>query len=222
MLIDLQVHSNFGSPDSALSYEQIIEGCQNADIQGVALTEHRAVDSKAPAVFARAGLVLVPGREVSCAGAHLLILSADASVFDDLPVLIDPQTLARIRKHAAIVWAHPAAPAGSSAYAPRLPKVGPLKGSIDAVEVLNGRHLHFPDAIGIAQELAAELGVALTGGSDAHREGEVGRCVTAVKAGKSQDASGVVEAIKRGDCRAVLNDLVAGAPYRSDLAEYLR
>lgn len=199
--------------------------CERSRIDGVALTEHDPPDhSEAVAQMTAAGLLAVTAREVSCIGAHLLVISPDQEVLRELPRVVDPTHPMLGRQDIAIVWAHPAAPSGSSAYAPVSADPERLRGVVHAVEVLNGRHLHFPDAVERAEQLAAQLGVGRSGGSDAHRGEDVGRCFTVIDAVANDGTAGVVEAIRAGRVTPVLSrawSVSQDYDYRSSLTRYL-
>lgn len=191
----------------------------------MALTEHDPPDhADAISHMTAAGLLAVTAREVSCVGAHLLVFSDDQELLRTIPRVVDPHHPMLHRNDIAVVWAHPAAPSGSSAYAPVAADPERLRGVVHAVEILNGRHLHFPEAVDRAEQLAAELGVGRTAGSDAHRPEDVGRCFTAMDADPSRATSGVVDAIRDGRVEPVLSRAWAvsqGYDYRTSLERYL-
>jgi hypothetical protein len=78
---------------------------------------------------------------------------------------------------AAVVWVHPAAGGGrsGSAYYPGLERM--VAGVVDAVEVYNGSWLD-ERYVTTAEQIAAQLGAARTGGSDAHEAGQLMACYT--------------------------------------------
>jgi hypothetical protein len=95
---------------------------------------------------------------------------------------------------------------------------------VHGVEILNGKHLAFGASVDRASELAASLGLASTGGSDAHEIADLGRCFTEIQATPDTGAAGVIEAMRRGAMRPVLSRAWAdahGYDYREDLRRYL-
>lgn len=171
-----------------------------------------------------AGLLAVTAREVSCIGAHLLIIGEDQELLRELPRVVEPGHPMLHRNDIAVIWAHPAAPSGSSAYAPVSADPERLSGIVHAVEVLNGRHLHFHEAVERAEQLSAQLGVGRTAGSDAHRPEDVGRCFTVIDADPEDATAGVVAAIRAGRVMPVLSrawSVSQDYDYRSTLTRYL-
>ena len=76
-----------------------------------------------------------------------------------------------------MVWVHPGAGGGRSrsSYYPGLERLA--AGIVDAVEVYNGSWLG-DRFVKTAEEIAVQLGVARTGGSDAHSPAEIMCCYT--------------------------------------------
>lgn len=222
--LDLQVHTKPASPDSFMTPDEVIARCLEDGLDGAALTEHLAWDTKeVESSFLAAGLLLIPAREISCGIAHILVLADDRSLTQELPKSLSVQELKDL-SGVARIWAHPAAPAGSSAYAPNVPDAGELTAALEAAEVLNGRHLQFASAVSSAAAFASANGLARSGGSDAHRRVDVGRCFTWVEAPSSAGVEGVIQAIKAGKIEPGLSMKWAadhGYEYRSDLADYL-
>lgn len=225
MRIDLQVHTVCGSSDSLLAPQELVGGCRATGLQGVAITEHSVPSfDEIDESLTSAGLLLIPGREVSFGSAHVLVLSPNRDLLRRLPRLIEPDDDALAGSEVACIWAHPAAVAGSGAYPPVVSPGEPASRVVHGVEVLNGRHLAFPATVAAAIELADALGLPYTGGSDAHQLHELGRCATEVGAESDDGAEGAVDAIRRGAVRPVLSRAWAqthGYDYRDDLKRFL-
>lgn len=194
-------------------------------LDGVGLTEHSPSDVvEVVEVLADAGLLCVPGREVSCSGAHLLVFSEDLELLKKLPRLVSPDDARLGRGDVACIWAHPAAAAGSGAYPAFVPHSEGVGGLVHAIEILNGRHLAFPETIQAALRLAAELNLATTGGSDAHAPPDLGRCLTEIQTDPNEGAAGVIGAIRNGAVRPFLNEAWARLrryDYREDLKGFV-
>lgn len=224
MLIDLQVHSNLGSPDSLLSPEEIVGECIESRIDGVALTEHNSC-FHSPEIFNDAGLVLIPAREVALAGHHILVLSTDEQMLQSMDGSLTEQAEMFLRDDVACIWAHPGAVAGAGTYPTFRIDPSPVREVVSAIEILNGRHLHFSTEVEVALRLSLETMLPGTAGSDAHRPGDVGRCVTIVDSDRADGAAGVITAIRKGNVEPALNSVWAekwGSDYRHDLRQYLR
>lgn len=191
----------------------------------MALTEHRRSWFEDIGRLMRSeGFVLIPAREVSCGAAHLLVLCEDQALLETLTPLVSPDHPTLLHDAVAVIWAHPAAPSGSSAYAPAIRRDADLEQVLSGVEVLNGRHLHFPEAVAGAEDLARESRLAATAGSDAHCEDDLGRCFTEIDCDLSDGALGAVDAIRLGATRPFLSADWAesrGHHYRSSLKGYL-
>jgi predicted metal-dependent phosphoesterase TrpH len=220
--IDLQVHSTAGSPDSSIDPSELAHACAAARIDGVALTEHLpGVLDDARETLNREGLLLIPAREVSYLHAHLLVLSIDEDFLGRLPRRVtDAGDL--VQPNVALIWAHPGAPSGSSAYAINLPDDRPFRDFVHGVEILNGRHLHFPQAVEVARSLKESTGSGGTGGSDAHIAQDVGRAFTLIDA--DRDVAATIDAIRDGKVRPVLSAAWAETHdyhYRPSLEEFL-
>ncbi len=226
MLVDLQIHTSVASPDSVITPEELAHSAKEVGLDAVAVTEHRppTFDVLREALEDKE-IVLLPGREVSLLGAHVLVLSEDEELLKALPPLVLASDSLLQHEHIALVWAHPAAPAGSSAYPPSVfGHAGGLLDLIHGIEVLNGRHLHFEASVGQAETIAAGYNLGMTGGSDAHRPSDVGRCATFVESLSEDGAAGLVGAIRAGRTRPVLNERWAAArsyDYRPSLQRYL-
>lgn len=225
MRIDLQVHTTEGSADSLLTPKDLGAACRAAGLDGVAVTEHSpSAYDEAAEILAAEDLIFVPGREVSCGSAHLLVFSNDRRVLEGLPRLASPGHQAFSRDDVACVWAHPASASGSGVYPPMIPPGERVSGIVHGVEVLNGRHLAFPASIRAAVELAASLGLPSTGGSDAHHARDLGRCFTEIDSSQQDGAAGVIDALRQGAVRPVLSEVWAlahGYDYRDDLRGFL-
>ena len=97
---------------------------------------------------------------------------------------------------AAVVWVHPAAGGGrsDSTYFPGIESM--VAHVVDGVEVFNGNWLG-DRYVAVAEQLAARLGVARTGGSDAHDAERLMACYTELP-DPVRSTADLVDAIKRG------------------------
>ncbi|MCA1840420.1 MAG: PHP-associated domain-containing protein [Actinomycetota bacterium] len=222
--IDLQVHTTAGSPDSVIAPAELSTRCRLTGIHGVATTEHLApvqVASDLP-VSKVDDCLVIPAREVTYLGAHLLVLSSDLELLTQIPRRVEDEWWFR-QGPSAVIWAHPGAATGSSAYPARMPNPEGMADVVHCVELLNGRHLHFAETIDVGRRLALSLGCAMTGGSDAHAPADIGRCFTIIEAEPTVDS--VIAALRSQRCEPALGAAWAALHdyhYRGDLEEYLR
>lgn len=186
-----------------MTIEALAKAAQRHGTEAVALTDHgRGADFDAAELVLRAhGVALVPGREVSCALGHVLVLGTDRTWLSALPPRIDlPPTGSR--GPVALVWAHPAGWRVGGAMIPPDPTRGAEH--LHGLEVLNGERLYQADGVEHARTLAAGLGLPECGGSDAHDPASVGRCLTEARA--AADALSFIEALVAGEVRPVLSE----------------
>ena len=186
MLFDIHVHSLYS--DGANTPAEIIKYAQSIGLSGIAITDHNEVAGAKEALrVCPEGFIVIPGIEVSSLDGHILGLG----IAEKIPMgLSAEETVERIHAAGGIaVAAHPF---------DRLRQgVGDLiyKVGFDAVELYNG---HTILASRKPVEIARNLKLPVTGGSDAHLLSEIGSVV--------MDLSGdPLEAIVRGDAKISVN-----------------
>jgi hypothetical protein len=201
MRADIHTHAVPASGDSRMDIAQLAAAAQGID--AIALTDHLpGTDFEAAAAaLASVGTILIPGREISCALGHVLVLATDAAWLCTLPPHVALPLPGGRRGEAALVWAHPGGWRTGGAMAPPDPARGAEH--VHGVEVLNGERLWQDGGVAIARRLAADLGVPECGGSDAHDAAGVGRCLT--EAPGAHDALSFIEALVAGAVRPVLS-----------------
>jgi hypothetical protein len=145
----------------------------------VALTNHGDVSDnrKLGPALAAEGVLLVHGVEISTLFGDFVVFSPDLDFLSTFADVQDAPRAGELPDDAAVVWVHPAAGGGrsGSAYYPGLERM--VAGVVDAVEVYNGNWLA-EDYVTAAEQIAAQLGAARTGGSDAHVAGQLMACYT--------------------------------------------
>jgi hypothetical protein len=179
MNVDLHTHTFPSSSCSHITYRDYIAWCVEHEIEAIALTNHGDVadNRKLEPALAAEGVLLIHGVEVSTMVGDIVVFSPD---LDYLATFADVQEAPRagsVPAHAAVVWVHPTAGGGrsGSSYYPGLERLtGPI---LDAVEVYNGSWLDERYVQG-AVDVADQLGLARTGGSDAHDAGQLMACFT--------------------------------------------
>jgi len=211
--LDLHVHST-RSPDSRLAIEQAVDRLGPAGLQGLALTDHNTIAGhrRLGELAERYSMYrLVPGVEVSTREGHLLVYGVT-----ELPPIRAPlaETVDWVRAHNGVsVLAHPlrwAHGVGQSL----MERTG-----VDGIEGINGHNGETANAR--AELVAARRQLAVTGGSDAHIVGGVGRAYTEFP----EDARSVeelLEALRRGSTTAGGRSLRTGERVRLAIGTALR
>jgi predicted metal-dependent phosphoesterase TrpH len=198
MNVDLHTHTYPASTCSRISFRDYIAWCTEAAVEAVALTNHGDVaDNRTlEGALAAEGVLLIHGVEISTLFGDFVIFSPD---LDYLATFRDVQDFVRageLRDDAAMVWVHPAAGGGrsGSAYYSGLERM--VADSIHAVEVFNGSWLG-DKYVQTAEQIAGQLGLARTGGSDAHDAAELMACYTELP-DPIRSTADVVGALQRG------------------------
>ena len=168
MRFDLHVHSN-QSGDSIMSVSDIIEQARKKKLDGFALTDHNttAGNNEAAALAKKAGLIFIPGIEVSTQQGHLLGLGVKGTIRAWIPM---EEAIAKIHDQGGLaIPAHP--------YDFMRKGMGSaFKGmKIDGIETINGKTFIGNNK---AAKAARELGLPGIGGSDAHTKAELGSAWT--------------------------------------------
>jgi len=201
MLIDLHVHTVY-SGDNDLDPRHLITRAKELGLDALCITEHNSYEKSAPvlAVAAELNFPVFRGAEISTTLGHLLVygLKDDGWVtrryWGRLPGEAVLQAVTGVG--GVVVAAHPCK-SGYQFYGSQLLPAYP---AIVGIEVCNG--VCSEDDNRAAALLAGELGLPGTGGSDAHRFHEIGRCCTEVP-GWPRDETKLVAILRAGDFRAV-------------------
>jgi PHP-associated len=198
MNVDLHSHTYPASTCSHISHRDYVAWCVDHDIEGVALTNHGDVSDnrKLGPALAAEGVLLIHGVEISTPVGDYVVFSPD---LDYLASFLDVQDAPRkgeLPDHAALVWVHPVAGGGRSGSTYQRWLAQLVGGIVDAVEVYNGNWLGERYVAG-AEDVAAQLAVARTAGSDAHQVQRLMCCYTELPDPVTSTVD-VVTAIKSG------------------------
>lgn len=180
MILDLHIHSRY-SPDSLLDPAQIIRVARARGLDGIAVTDHGTARGGLAAreIGLRVGYRVIAGAEYVTEYGHIvgLFLNGEPDLGDELLGQaiagreVPFATVVRaIRARGGIaVLAHP--------FQSRRLLERPVLDGVDALEGFNARAgaARYPDANTVAASFAAERGLPVTGGSDAHLLWEIGR-----------------------------------------------
>jgi predicted metal-dependent phosphoesterase TrpH len=198
MNVDLHTHTYPASDCSQISFRDYIAWCVEQRVEAVALTNHGDVadNRKLGPALAAEGVLLLDGVEISTLFGDFVVFSADLDFLSTFSDLQDPPRDGELPGDAAVVWVHPGAGGGrsASAYYPGIERM--VAGIVDAVEVYNASWLSEP-FVTIAEQIAAQLGAARTGGSDAHQVGQLMACYTELP-DPVRSTADVVTALKTG------------------------
>lgn len=188
MVVDLHVHTAFGSEDSDLTPPRLLEAVYEVGLDGLVIVEHST-----PWPYERlerfrrdSGLFVCTAREWDTEVGHVIALGLSP----DLPAVKRLDELRRLvlAEGGFLILAHPfrffPGPSNflfgwkhnpSSLPAEHLAQ-HPAFRLVDEIEVLNYACTERENQL--AQEVARVLGKRGVAGSDAHTYSEVGRCVT--------------------------------------------
>ncbi len=184
-MIDLHTHTYPKSDDSFMGVDELIEAAKAAGLDGICLTEHDAFWSaeEVDALSRKHDFLVMPGSEINTDTGHVLVFGLKQYVFG----LHKPAFLRDMVEQAGavLVAAHPYRrrfledPAQEPAARTKMLETSStdaLFEMCDAIEALNGRGT--PKENSFSHDLGRLLGARTTGGSDAHRVGQVGTAAT--------------------------------------------
>lgn len=175
MIIDLHVHTIY-SRDSLLAPEDLIEQALNVGLDGVCVTEHDSMEASRTAEEFAEGtpLKVFRGVEVTTELGHILVYGVTEAQWQPFEGRGRPaqEIIDYVRARGGVcIPAHPFR-FNSPALAD---KIETLVG-IFAIEGYNGKADIQDNRL--AWDAATRLNLKMTGGSDAHVQGMVGKCVT--------------------------------------------
>ena len=185
MIIDIHTHTYPTSDDSTLTPEELITRSKNAGLDGICLTDHDGFWNPADVVKLSKvhDFLIIPGCEVTTEEGHLLVYGLSEYIFgmhksQFVRDLVDEQG-------GAIVVAHPYrrvyrenAPQDTQTYNEMIERA--LRNNVfdltEAIETRNGRGTTNENKF--SENLANNLGLPMTGASDAHKVDDVGTFAT--------------------------------------------
>jgi predicted metal-dependent phosphoesterase TrpH len=184
MLIDLHTHTRRFSWDSDLTPDELVDLSKRAGLDGVCLTEHDFFwdEGEVQRLSVKHDFLVIPGVEINTDDGHMLCFGLRSYVYG---MHRFPQLAAHLEAAGGImVAAHP--------YRRRLQPgningdfgqdevaravADPAFAACSAMERINGRGSERENAFAAA--CCDTLGLAGTGGSDAHTAPDVGSCAT--------------------------------------------
>jgi predicted metal-dependent phosphoesterase TrpH len=202
MVLDLHVHTSPASPCSSASVDDLIREARRIGLDGICLTDHNYRWSRESVEDLRQkhGFLILRGNEITTDQGDMLVFGLDRHIKG----IIQLKELADEVHHAEgfIIAAHPfrgflTFGVGQLGLTPQKAAERPLFRWVNGVEVLNGKVTREENSF--ASEVAATLGLPVTGGSDAHEVSEVGlyatRFLTPIR-----NENELVNALKAGGC----------------------
>ena len=201
MVIDLHVHTHPASPCSSVPIHEVIEEAKNIGLDGICLTDHNYVwdAGVVEGLQQRHGFLILKGNEITTDQGDMVVFGLER----DVQGIIKLEDLGREVQEAGgfIIAVHPfrgflTFGLGDLGLTPQKAMERPHFKYVDALEVLNGKVTEREN--GFAGEVAAGLGLPVTGGSDAHEVSEVGVYATRFSMA-IKDEKELIEALKSGD-----------------------
>ena len=197
---DLHVHTAH-STDGKESVKRVVYQAKKIGLGAIAITDHNVVSGWNTAVEAgkKEGIIIIRGEEISSSEGHILAYGIQERIRKGLS---PEETVDAIREQGGVaVAAHPyrvSNGVGESVV---------RKVDFDAVEALNSRS---PARVNNkALYLAKELGLPVTGGSDAHTLPEIGKSYTIFTDVENEED--ILREMKRGNTECGGSSQSAGA-----------
>ncbi len=188
MKFDLHVHSAY-SDDSDLHPEKIIKTAETKDLDGIAFLDHNTLDGYFKAKDLDTDLIIVPAIEVSTRKGHVMALGVQEEIEERLSI---EETTEKIKERGGLsIAVHP------HRFRSGLGEKNVMENDWDGIEGLNGRSWEWNN--NKAQKIAEDLGLPVTGGSDAHRLKSIGEAFTLFE--NIGDWEDVIEEVKRGNTK---------------------
>lgn len=171
--------------------ERLLESARAKGIQRLAITDHSEIEGAREAQALDPDLVIV-GEEVNTTQGELLAYF----VTEWIPPGLEPmEAIHRLKEQDAVISvAHPLDPFRGGAW--REPALLEILPYVDALEIFNARTVG-KDANGRARDLANEVGLPGTAGSDAHAYLELG--TAGLRLPDFEDADGMRAALKQAE-----------------------
>jgi predicted metal-dependent phosphoesterase TrpH len=176
LIVDLHIHTNLGSICSQLGPDELLERVQALGIDAICVTDHhshRGAD-KMIAYAEGSGYPVFRGVEIYTNLGDMLVFGMKRetryhlTTFDELVEMTEADGAIIIPSHPCRGW--------DPKHRHEHTFPSELLGHIVAIETLNGANKTRSNRL--ALDVAEELGLSGTGGSDAHALWQVGRCVT--------------------------------------------
>jgi len=214
-VFDLHVHTNQGSPDSALTPAEMVAEARRIGLTGIMVTEHHGWPKYDFQRFAKEqDIILVRALEVYTPLGHIITLGLDGHVTGFGGGIATVRQLRQevLRIGGYMILAHPFRflfdPSGVYTLnllyerAEAIPHTAqdaanhPIFELVDEIEVVNGGNIEVENRF--AQQVVQTLGLSGTGGSDAHSTQGLAKGTTFFR-GDIRNELDLLEALKAGE-----------------------
>ena len=201
MIIDLHTHTRFGSNCSYLYPEELVQSAKRQKLDGICITEHNLCWEKEAIqkLSQENGFLVLGGAEVSTDLGEVLVFGVYQPLWRvsrtlELRELVD-------EVGGVMIASHPFRGDMLFNRAPAIEEVcsREIFKQVDAVEVFNGRAIGWE--LDFGRQGLGKLYLKGVGGSDAHAQHAVGRCVTIFERQISNEQD-LVDELKAGRFRA--------------------
>ncbi len=197
---DLHVHTAH-STDGKEAVRRVVHHAKKIGLGAIAITDHNVITAWTEALSQgeKDGIIVIPGEEISSSEGHILAYGIEKRIKKGMS---PEETVEEIHEQGGVaVAAHPYR-SGNGLGADAVRKV-----DFDAVETLNfGSSARSNEK---AEVLARELGLPMTGGSDAHTLDDIGKAYTVFV--DVESVEDILEDIRRGNTEPRGNSQTFGA-----------
>ena len=185
MIIDLHVHTTYGSECSCLDPKNIIKSCKNKGIEGCCITEHDTVwdKEKLELLTYEDDFLIIRGMEVSTDYGHILVFGLNHYIsgihrVDKLKKVVEESGGVMILAHPFRMHVSSYLSGYTKTKVSTVEEISkhPIYKLVDGLELYNSSSTQ--EEISLTKEIANIFNLRLTGGSDAHSIESIGNCVS--------------------------------------------
>lgn len=180
---DIHTHTTY-SPDSTIAPEQLLQRAQKIGLDIICITDHSLFEENVGIEGLRGKNkrpLLIRGVELDTSNGELIIFGLKDDFWKDL--LKDMEVLPPVEKvikavnkfNGVALWSHPFRSYTVTHYDTDYKKIP----GVDILEGMNGKNNKEENLSAI--EYATANGYRITGGSDAHKVSDIGKCLTLFK-----------------------------------------
>lgn len=207
-VIDLHTHSFPASPCGSASVDELIQEARRIGLDGICLTDHNFnwPAEKIEALRQKHGFLVLRGNEITTDQGHMVVFGLERDLGGSGLVKLEALSAAVRNANGFLIVVHPFRgflTFGVEQLGLTVEKAGarPLFQWVDGVEVANGMVTDAENAF--ADRVCQHLGLASTGGSDAHSASKLG-CYATEFTAPIHNERDLVAALKTGNYRPVV------------------
>jgi predicted metal-dependent phosphoesterase TrpH len=201
MIIDLHVHTSPASPCSSAPVDALIKEAKTMGLDGICLTDHNYLwdPNQVEDLRQKHGFLVLGGNEITTDQGDMLVFGMGRN-FEGI-IKLEELRAQVVKAEGFMIVAHPfrgflTFGVGQLGLTPEKAMERSLFKFVDAVEVLNGKVTEKENSF--AKEVAEGLGLATTGGSDAHEVSEAGVYATQFSSTIKNEVD-LVQVLKEGN-----------------------